>query len=195
MTPTPAPSPALSDITGRILCGGAGSRLGGMDKGLASFHGKALVDIAIDKLRPHVGSLVISANRNFEDYQRRGHRVCRDRNVNEDAPHYDGPLAGILAGLLEVQTRWVMVVPCDCPLFPADLADRLIAEVAEHEKGVYVAGHPSFSLLPCVQRHHLETFLQHGKRKLGQWLDEVGATPIAIGPESAFKNLNRPEDF
>jgi molybdopterin-guanine dinucleotide biosynthesis protein A len=46
-----------------------------------------------------------------------------------------------------------------------------------------------------VQRHHLETFLQHGKRKLGQWLDEVGATPIAIGPESAFKNLNRPEDF
>lgn len=188
-------APAREQITGLILCGGAGSRLGGTDKGLAMFHGKALVDIAIEKLRPHVASIVISANRNLTEYQKRGYPVCRDRNVNEDDPHYDGPLAGILSGLIEIRTAWVVVVPCDCPLFPHDLVPQLMVKAQAFPKGVYVAHHPSFSLLPCSQRPHLESFLQHGKRKLGQWLDESGATPLAIGPEEAFKNLNRPEDF
>lgn len=182
-------------ITGLILCGGAGSRLGGIDKGLANFHGKPLVDIAIGKLAPHVATLIISANRNLNDYTQRGYAVLKDQRFHDSGPHYDGPLAGILAGLSALTTDWMVVVPCDCPLFPNDLVARLVSAHEVCASSVYVENHPSFALIPKSSQHHLETFLQHGKRKLGDWLREAGAKAVSAGPESAFKNLNRPEDF
>ncbi len=184
-----------SSITGLILCGGAGSRLGGIDKGLANFHGVRLVDIAIGKLRDHVATLMISANRNIQDYAQRGYMVLKDQAFNDGGPHYDGPLAGILAGLTELKTDWMLVVPCDCPLFPHDIVERLVSAHDISGRGVYVRDHPSFALIPKTSQHHLETFLQHGKRKLGDWLRESGAVAVSAGPDESFKNLNRPEDF
>lgn len=185
----------ISLVTGLVLCGGAGSRLGGIDKGLVEFHGRPLIDIAIGKIRPHVSTLMISANRNIRDYEQRGYPVLKDPDFNDDGPNYEGPLAGILAGLQAVQTDWLAVVPCDCPLFPADVIGELISKAIATGHGAYVAGHPAFAVVPRSKLHTLETFLQHGKRKLGDWLADIGAAAVNGGPDETFKNLNSPQDF
>lgn len=186
---------STDQITGLILCGGAGSRLGGIDKGLASFHGKTLVDIVISKLAPDVSSILISANRNISDYEKRGLTVIKDKDWQDDGPSYDGPLAGILTGLEAANTEWLMVVPCDCPTFPQETLAELAMAAQHDRKAAYVAGHPTFAMIPVHKLHALQVYLQHGHRKLEQWLKEIGATAVACSNEDAFRNLNTPQDF
>jgi molybdopterin-guanine dinucleotide biosynthesis protein A len=183
-------NPALEPITGLLLCGGAGRRMGGADKGLISFHGKLLIDIAIDRLSPQVNALIINANRNRAQ---RGLPVIADPVFGEQTPSYEGPLAGILAGLQAAKTPWMVTVPCDCPLFPLDIVRQLWA--GRSAGGAYIAQHPTFALVPIASRTHLERFLQHGQRKLGLWLAEVGASAVEPTDEAAFRNLNTPEDL
>lgn len=185
--------PALELITGLLLCGGAGRRMGGADKGLMSFHGKLLIDIAIDRLSPQVNALIINANRNRAQYLQRGLPVIADPVFGEQTPGYEGPLAGILAGLQTASTPWMVTVPCDCPLFPLELVSQLWA--GRSAGGAYIAQHPTFALVPISSRTHLEHFLQHGQRKLGLWLAEVGASAVQPTDEAAFRNLNTPEDL
>ena len=187
-------NPAAS-VTGLILCGGAGSRMGGADKGLMRFHGEPLVDIALRKLQPQISRVLISANRNMQEYGLRGVDVIRDPNPHSDIPRYDGPLAGILGALREVRSGWLMVVPCDCPLFPEDIVGTLAEATDAHPAGAYVRDHPTFAMVPASSLDNLETFLSHGGRKLGAWLQQLGATAIDGGPPEQFRNLNSPEDL
>jgi molybdopterin molybdotransferase len=181
-------------VTGLILCGGEGRRMGGVDKGLVSFHGKALVDIAIARLAPQVGKIIISANRNIQQYMQRECVVIKDPDFQDDGPNYEGPLAGILAGLRHCTTDWLATAPCDCPQFPTDFLSRL-SSASTTANSSYVQGHPTFSLLRKTELPRLEHYLQHGKRKLGDWLQEIKATPVAFECEDAFRNLNSPEDL
>ncbi len=181
-------------ICGLILCGGAGSRLGGKDKGLVSFHGKPLVDIAIERLSPQVSEILISANRNISAYQQRGFEVLKDAEFQDDGPNYEGPLAGILQGLRTSKHPWLAVIPCDCPMFPLDLVQRLCALSAKTQRASFVAGHQSFSLLPQSSHTHLAQALQHGKRKLSDWLLSIGGEAVEFD-DAGFKNLNTPQDF
>lgn len=182
-------------VTGLILCGGAGSRMGGADKGLIRFHGDPLVDIALRKLRPRLSHLLISANRNLQEYSQRGLEVIRDPGSPVDIPSYDGPLAGILAALQVVRRPWLLVVPCDCPLFPEEVVDTLAAAASANPAGAYVRDHPTFALVPAVSLAGLEVFLSHGGRKLGDWLHQSGAMAIDGGPPQFFRNLNSPQDL
>jgi molybdenum cofactor guanylyltransferase len=111
---------APRDITGVILAGGRGSRLGGVDKGLVPLHGRPLIEHVIDALRPQVGALLISANRNRDIYASYGYPVIAD--VMGD---YDGPLAGMLSAMRAAGTAYILTTPCDAPSIPADLARRL----------------------------------------------------------------------
>lgn len=169
--------------------------MGGADKGLLDFHGKALIDIAIQRLAPQVDGLIINANRNLRDYQSRGLPVIADPRFGEDDPGFQGPLAGILAGLQAMTTAWLVTVPCDCPLFPDDLVARLRQASQDSPHGAYIASHPTFALIPASVTSHLEHFLQHGHRRLGAWLENIGATPIAAAQEDQFRNLNTPKDL
>lgn len=191
---SPQNAPAES-ITGLILCGGAGSRMGGADKGLLDFHGKTLIDIAIDRLAPQVDALIINANRNLRDYQSRGLPVIGDPRFGEDDPGFQGPLAGILAGLQAMKTSWLVTVPCDCPLFPEHLVAELRRANQASQKGAYIASHPTFALIPASVTSHLEHFLQHGHRRLGAWLAEIGAASVVATQEAPFRNLNTPQDL
>lgn len=191
---SPLNSPAES-ITGLILCGGAGSRMGGADKGLIDFHGKKLIDIAIDRLAPQVDALMINANRNLRDYQLRGLPVISDPRFGEDDPGFQGPLAGILAGLQVMKTPWLVTVPCDCPLFPDSLVAELRAAVQACGHGAYIASHPTFALIPAAAQMHLEHALQRGHRRLGTWLEDIGAVAVAPTQEAQFRNLNTPQDL
>ncbi len=112
-------------ITGLILAGGQGSRMGGVDKGLQLLRGQPLVEHAIARLQPQVGSIAISANRNADLYRRYGFPVYGDHGDSPE-PTFAGPLAGIATGLAAVSTDWMLIVPCDAPRFPLDLADAFI---------------------------------------------------------------------
>ncbi|MEJ6000065.1 molybdenum cofactor guanylyltransferase MobA [Paucibacter soli] len=109
-----------ADITGLVLCGGRGSRMGGVDKGLQPLQGRPLVEHVLERLGPQVGTLLINANRNLARYAAYGHAVLAD--ASED---FAGPLAGLLAGLQACRTPWLLAVPCDAPRLPLDLAARL----------------------------------------------------------------------
>jgi molybdopterin-guanine dinucleotide biosynthesis protein A len=119
--------PNPSEITGLILAGGRGSRMGGVDKGLQNFNGIPLALHTMLRLSPQVGELMINANRNLGAYEAFGAPVWPD--VLSD---YAGPLAGFLTGLERCETPWLATVPCDTPLFPADLVARL-ADAAGRE--------------------------------------------------------------
>ncbi|SPE29894.1 hypothetical protein SBBP1_510010 [Burkholderiales bacterium] len=115
--------PARESITGVILAGGRGARMGGADKGLVAFNGRALVAHVLARLQPQVAEIIISANRNVDRYRVFGHRVVQDDRANFGP--FAGPLAGMLAGLRQSRLPWVAFVPCDAPALPLDLVAAL----------------------------------------------------------------------
>ena len=193
----------LHDITGLILAGGRGSRMGGVDKGLQPLAGHTLVWHALQRLQPQVGSVIVNANRHLEDYQQLGVPVYPD--VLAD---FAGPLAGFLVGLQQARTPYVLTVPCDSPRFPLDLAARLSqalqAEEAEiamvtapelDDRGVRVLRtQPVFCLIPCSLLASLQAFLASGQRKIDRWTAQHRTVLVpfdqAQDDPTAFANIN-----
>src|SRR6478735_5870112 len=112
----------MHDITGLVLAGGQGSRMGGVDKGLQPFRGRPMVAHVIERLAPQVHSILVNANRNPEAYAEFGHRV-----VSDEIEGFAGPLAGFERGLAHATTPFLVTVPCDSPFLPTDLVERLRA--------------------------------------------------------------------
>ncbi|MBW8365700.1 MAG: molybdenum cofactor guanylyltransferase [Rhizobium sp.] len=189
-----ADTPGMQDVTAVILAGGQGRRMGGADKGLVDYQGRPLVEWVLAVLAPQVGETVISANRNLERYAAYGRRVLPDT-----LPDYPGPLAGVLAALQAVTTDWLLVVPCDTPHLPADLAFRLLG--AAQLEGVPLAVaeddariHHSCFLVHTDQREHLADYLARGERAVRHWQAELSSTTVRFDA-AAFANLNRPDDL
>src|ERR1700679_2049327 len=111
---------ARNDITGLILAGGRGSRMGGVEKGLQIYSGRPLAQHTLERLRPPVPPVMVNANRNQETYRALNVPVWSDQ-----VPDFPGPLAGMLAGLAHCDTALMATVPCDTPNFPLDLVARL----------------------------------------------------------------------
>ncbi len=187
-------APSRDDITGLILAGGRGQRLGGVDKGLQPWRGTPLVDHALARLAPQVREVLVSANRNAADYAARGVRVLGD--ASDDFP---GPLAGILAGLRAASTPWLAVVPCDSPRVPADLFARLAAGVGDARGAVVQRGRlePVCCLLSTALAEDLARYLAEGGRKVEGWVARH-AVPVPFDraeDAEAFANVNTPEDL
>ena len=170
---------APHEITGLILAGGRGTRMGGVDKGLQAFRGLPLVQHALNRLqRGGVGRCLINANRNLAAYAAFGSPVWPD-----DMADYAGPLAGFLTGLVHCETPYLLTVPCDTPLLPLDLANRLAQALAANHAEIAMAAawepgpdgrsllrtQPVFCLLSVNLRDSLQHFTQHGGRKVGAW--------------------------
>lgn len=163
-------------ITGVILAGGRGSRMGGVDKGLQNFNGMPLALNALMRLTPQVGALMINANRNLAAYESFGVPVWPDSTAMGD---YAGPLAGFVAALESCQTPYLLTVPCDTPLFPADLASRLAQALAENDADFAVAAaleesgqvrpQPVFCLMHVSMLESLAEFTRSGGRKIDAW--------------------------
>lgn len=189
-----ADTPGMQNVTAVILAGGQGRRMGGADKGLVDYQGRPLVEWVLAVLAPQVGEIVISANRNLERYAAYGRRVLPDT-----LPDYPGPLAGVLAALQAVTTDWLLVVPCDTPHLPADLAFRLLG--AAQLEGVPLAVaeddariHHSCFLVHTDQREHLAGYLARGERAVRHWQAELSSTTVRFDA-AAFANLNQPADL
>ena len=192
-----------SEITGLILAGGRGSRMGGVDKGLQNFNGMPMALHTLMRLQMQVGQVMINANRNLAAYESFGAEVWPD--VLAD---YPGPLAGFLTGLERCETPYLVTAPCDSPRFPLDLVARLaeamdreqaeIAMVAAPEKDeqgqVKVRTQPVFCLLRIELLESLVQFTQGGGRKIDAWtaLHKTVVVPFnAPGDDPlAFANAN-----
>ncbi|MFP4616402.1 MAG: molybdenum cofactor guanylyltransferase MobA [Thiohalorhabdus sp.] len=182
-------------VTGVILAGGGGRRMGARDKGLEPLAGRPIVEHAIERLRPQVDRLIINANRNREVYAAYGFPVVAD-----DMAGYLGPLAGMAAALRAAETDLVLTVPCDCPRFPLDLAARLLAarralhgELAtvETKEGLQ----PVFALLHRALLDSLLEYLHGGGRGVGRWFTRhLTALADFSGQTEAFLNINTPDE-
>ena len=190
------------DVTGLVLCGGRGSRMGGVDKGLQSWHGMPLVLNALLRLGPQVGPTMINANRNLAAYESMGAPVWPDPMGS--LGDYPGPLAGWLAGLERCETPYMVTVPCDTPNFPADLVARLgaaleaedaeIAMAATREDGV-VQLQPVFCLMKSALMESLVAALHAGERKIDRWTAQHRCATVVFDDAAAFANANTAQEL
>ncbi len=187
---------ARDAITGLVLAGGQGRRMGGVDKGLVEFDGRPMVAHVIARLAPQVATLVINANQNAGRYAAFGHPVVADAIGG-----FAGPLAGLHAGLAVARTSHVVTVPCDSPFLPDDLAARLAAAMAADDAELAVARtgdqpHPVFALVAVDVLPHLARYLEGGGRKIDAWYASLRVTEVAFDDEAAaFRNINTREEL
>jgi len=182
------------DVTGLILAGGRGARMGGVDKGLQNHHGMPLAMHALIRLSPQVGQVLINANRNLGAYEALGVPVWPDV-----LPDYAGPLAGFLTGLEHCETPYLLTVPCDSPMFPDDLARRLAqaleaqgAEIAlaATREGNALRVQPVFCLMKTTLMESLVRFTQEGQRKIDRWTALHRCVEVPFDDARAFFNAN-----
>ncbi|MBI4189431.1 MAG: molybdenum cofactor guanylyltransferase [Betaproteobacteria bacterium] len=186
----------MERITGVILAGGQGRRMGGIDKGLRELRGKPMIEWVIERFAPQVDELLINANQNLDVYAGFGHRVIAD-----EIGGYAGPLAGLHCGLGAASHPLVATVPCDSPFLPVDLVARLRAALRTRQAQLAVARtgdqpHPVFCLCQRDLLPHLTRFLAGGGRKIDAWYATLRVTEVAFDDEAeAFSNINTPEEL
>ncbi len=175
-------------VTGLILAGGRGSRLGGIDKGLLPIDGVPLVQRVAQRLAPQVDSLLVSANRNLDVYRALGFRVL------EDGPFLEaGPLAGLRAGLQVCATSWLLATPCDMPYLPSDLCQRLLNAAAPTDRRARVPfdgvrHHYACVLLPKTALAQVEHCLDGGRRRVQDLLQVIGWLGVDFAEDSDVKD-------
>lgn len=193
-------------ITGLVLCGGRGSRMGGVDKGLQPYLGQPLAAHALRRLQAQVGRCWINANRNLAQYAALGVPVCTDKqsSVSAQLGDYPGPLAGWLAALEQCPTPYLMTVPCDSPLFPTDLVQRLVDAMAAEDADLALAAtieagaaqtQPVFCLMRTRLAPSLADFLLAGQRKIDRWTAGQRQAVVLFEDAGAFFNANTLEDL
>jgi len=183
------------EITGLVLAGGQGRRMGGVDKGLQNYHGMPLALHALLRLSTQVGQVLINANRNLAAYESMGVPVWPDAMSD-----YPGPLAGILVGMEHCETPYLATVPCDSPQFPVDLVSRLaeglvaqdaeIAMAATREADGSIQVQPVFCLIRTDLLESLVSYLHRGERKIDRWTAQHRCATIVFEDASAFINAN-----
>lgn len=185
----------VDGVTGVVLAGGLGRRMGGADKGLLAYDGRPLAQQVAERLAGQVETLLINANRNRECYAAFGYPV-----IGDTVPDFAGPLAGLQAALATATTPFVVTAPCDSPFFPDDLVARLHAGLMAHDAELAVATaegrtHAAF----CLCRRNLATpladYLMTGGRRVIDWQSSRRQVLVEFTEPGAFRNLNTPEEL
>ena len=187
-------------ITGLILAGGRAQRMGGIDKGLISFHGKPLIESAISRLKPQVSTILINANRSITKYSYYGYPVLMD-----ETPDFSGPLAGFSVGLKHCKTPYLLTSPCDSPLLPINLAGRMAEELEDKNLELVYASskeadgtiwaQPVFCLMKSNLHNSLTSFLSKGDLKIDRWFKELKSGTVVFENAQAFSNVNTPDEL
>lgn len=181
-------------ITGLILAGGRGSRMGHVDKGLQMFRGAAMAQHVLQRLAPQVGAVAINANQNLDIYAGFGVPVWPD-----DLEGFEGPLAGLETGMRRCATPLLATAPCDSPFVPLDLVERLqqalqvndadlaLAETEEHGR---IQPQPVFALVKTSALPQLSAYLAGGGRRMDGWYGSIKVARVRFDDASAFRNIN-----
>ena len=182
---------AADNVTGIVLSGGKGRRMGGVDKGLVDLGGKPMVAHVLSRLAPQVGDVLVNANQNLDRYRALGYPV-----VSDTVGGFAGPLAGLHAGMTRATRDFVVTVPCDSPFLPEDLVARLAAALDREGAQLAVAKtfdqpHPVFALVRRDVLPNLAAFLERGGRKIDAWYAALGVVEVGFDDEAdAFRNIN-----
>lgn len=205
-----------TDISALILAGGRAQRMEGCDKGLVELQGQPMISHTIKLLRPQLDLIRINANRNQETYAALGLSFDAERDtkrgikgtssaqpfevISDSLSNFQGPLAGISQGLLNCPTAWMLVVPCDSPLLPQDLVQRMAVQAAQEDAEIAVAHdgqrmQPVVSLIKRELQPSLQRYLESGNRKIDLWyaMHKVCCVDFSDQPE-AFLNINSHTD-
>lgn len=183
-----------SQITGLILAGGRGTRMGTVDKGLQQFRDAPMALHVLMRLAPQVGYVMINANQNIAPYEGFGVPVWQD-----EIQGFAGPLAGLHTGMVHCETDYLVTAPCDSPFLPKDLVTRLAAGLKEKDADLAVAftgedetrqTHPVFCLVKASLLPHLTLYLQEGGRKFDTWYTSLNVAEVHFVDEDAFRNIN-----
>ena len=183
-------------ITGVVLAGGQGRRMGSVDKGLKPLRGKPMVQWVLERFSPQVDEVLINANQNLDVYARFGHHV-----VPDEIGGFAGPLAGLHRGLSAATHDLIATVPCDSPFLPLDLIERLYAALNEKQADLAVARtgdqpHPVFCLCRKSVLPGLTAFLESGGRKIDAWYAALKVAEVQFDDEAeAFSNINTVEEL
>ena len=183
-------------ITGVILAGGLGRRMGGVDKGLQRLHDKPMVQWAVERFAPQVDELLINANQNAEQYAALGYPLAPDRIAG-----FAGPLAGLHAALSMATHPLVATVPCDSPFLPGDLVARLKTALDAGAADLAVARtfaqiHPVFCLCRRSVQPGLAGYLAGGGRKIDAWYAKLKVVEVPFDDQpDAFSNINTEEEL
>ncbi|WP_153915116.1 molybdenum cofactor guanylyltransferase MobA [Shewanella sp. TC10] len=174
-----------------ILAGGMARRMGGIDKGLVELSGKPMIVHTIERVKPQVNSIMINANRSQAEYAEFGYPVLSDLESG-----YLGPLAGMVTAMGQTQADLLLVVPCDSPMLPTDLCERMYASLKEADADIVVASdgehhQPVVLLLKPHLKASMQAFLDAGDRKIFLWYEQhkYVVTSFADQP-NAFVNVN-----
>lgn len=179
-------------ITGVILAGGRGQRMGGEDKGLVTLNGLPMVHYVARVLKPQVGTLLINANRNLEAYARIGECPVVPDMVGDFA----GPLAGMASAMEKAQSSYLLTAPCDAPLIAESLAERLYRALRRQDAQISVAHdgrrmQPVFALIECGLLPSLLAFLHGGKHKIDLWYAQHRLASADLSDSvGTFLNIN-----
>ncbi len=179
-----------------ILAGGEGKRMGGEDKGLILYKNKPLIESVIEKVKPQVSNIVISANRNIEHYKKFNYPVVTDSASNQNN-NYQGPLAGIAAALPLCTNEWVFIIACDMPLISDNIVSQLTNNLKNNSaeiKNITIAeAEGKFQLVILLNKNLLpsiELSLKNNQLKLMQWVQSNSVEIIKFDSVNEFRNFN-----
>ena len=188
-----------ASISGLVLAGGRGTRMGNVDKGLQPFGGSTMVAHVLERLRPQVASVAINANQNLEAYDAFGVPVWPD-----DTPGFAGPLAGLEAGLRRCATPYLLSAPCDSPFLPSDLAARLLQGLEDAGADLALAvteenglrqPHPVFCIIKSSKVDVLSAYLAAGGRRMDGWYGQIKVAEVLFEDAAAFRNINTRDEL
>ena len=186
----------VTAITGLVLAGGQGRRMGTVDKGLVALAGRPMVAHVLERFAPQVDDILINANQHAAEYAAFGYRVIPDTIGG-----FAGPLAGLQVGLANASHALVATVPCDSPFLPHDLVARLAAALEAGASQLAVARtfdqpHPVFALVRRSVLPHLTQFLEGGGRKIDAWYSALSIVEVQFDDEAdAFRNINTTDEL
>lgn len=184
------------DVAAVILAGGMGRRVGGEDKGLIELNGKALIAHVIDAIAPQVEELLISANRNVDQYATFSYPVIHDRQEG-----FCGPLAGIDAAFAATDKPYLLCVPCDSPMLPSNLLSLLYTALQSSGQAMAIATdaqrrHPVINLMRRSIHEDVRNRLDRGELKLMKWIEDSGYACVDFSAQpQLLSNLNSQEDI
>jgi len=178
-----------------IIAGGQSRRMGGGDKGIKPLQEKMMIAHVAERIAPQCASIVINTNNAPDEYRALGYPLIED-----SIPGHLGPLAGVLSVLESCNDELVMTLPCDTPLIPSDLVERMHEMLLQSDSDICTieAGglHPIFMLLKRKLAPSIRAYLEAGERRVGYWLKQQNYCVVDFSDQfEAFSNINTPEEF
>jgi len=193
-----------------ILAGGEGKRMNGEDKGLVLYKNTPLIESVINKIKPQVDNIIVSANRNIEHYKKLGYPVVTDSTSNQENNKniYQGPMAGIATALPLCKNEWVFIIACDMPLISDTIVSQLENSLDIHnlqtgnrdnQTTIAIAEvNKKFQLAMLLNKNLLSSIqlsLKNDQLKLMQWVTSNNISPVSFSTENEFRNINYFKDL